>query len=171
MSRPSGRLGTLNWTLRHSLKEGDIGYLTYLHGTIYKQEYGYDTTFEAYVASGLAEFVESFKSSRDRIWIAERNDRIIGSIAIVGRSKLNAQLRWFFVHPGYRVYGIGRKLLREALGFSKRRKYNRVFLWTTRELYAARRLYLEAGFRKKQEKKHLIWGKAVNEERYDLLLR
>jgi GNAT superfamily N-acetyltransferase len=107
----------LNWAPRHSLKQGDIGYLTYLHGTIYKQEYGYDTTFESYVASGLAEFAESLKPSRDHIWIAERKDRIIGSIAIVGRSKVNAQLRWFFVHPGYRGHGIGRKLLREALRF------------------------------------------------------
>lgn len=171
MSGPSRRLGTLNWTLRHSLKQGDIGYLTYLHGTIYKQEYGYDTTFEAYVASGLAEFAGSSKPSRNRIWIAERNERIIGSIAIVGRSKLNAQLRWFFVHPGYRGHGIGRRLLGEALRFSKRRKYHRIFLWTTGELDAARRLYLEAGFRKIEEKKHTIWGKAVNEEKYDLLLR
>jgi GNAT superfamily N-acetyltransferase len=142
-----------------------------MHGIVYKQEYGYDTTFEAYVASGLAEFAESFKPGRDCIWIGERNERIIGSIAIVERSKLNAQLRWFFVHPGYRGHGIGRKLLREALRFSKRRKYERVFLWTTHELDVARHLYLDAGFRKTQEKKHMMWGKVVNEERYDLLLR
>jgi len=159
----------MSWTLRHSLKPGDLGYLTYLHGAVYKREYGYDTTFEAYVASGLAEFAEFFKPNVDRIWIAERNSNIIGSIAVVGRSKLNAQLRWFFVHPNYRGRGIGRKLMREALRFAKR-KYKRVFLWTTSELTTARILYLDAGFRKTLEKKHVIWGKTIVEERYDLLL-
>jgi len=160
---------TLNWTLRHSLRPGDIGYLTYLHGTLYKHEYGYDTTFEAYVAAGLADFVKSFKPERDRIWIAERNDRIIGSIAIVGRPRL-AQLRWFFVHPGYRRYGIGKKLLKEALEFSRRRKFETVFLWTTYELDVARHLYIEAGFKKTRQKKHKVWGKRVSEERYALRL-
>jgi len=160
----------MTWTLRHILKPGDIGYLTYLHGTTYNQEYGYDTAFEAYVASGLAEFADSFTPDRDRIWIAERKDRIIGSIAIVGRPKLNAQLRWFFVHPDYRGHGIGRKLMKEALRFSKQREYKRIFLWTTSELSKARSLYIKAGFRKTLEKRRVNWGKTINEERYDLLL-
>jgi len=160
----------LKWTLRHSLRPGDIGYLTYLHGTVYAREYGYDTTFEAYVAGGLAEFIQSFKQKKDRIWMAQADDRIVGSIALVARSKLEAQLRWFFVHPDYRGYGMGRKLLKEALRFSKRQKYKTVFLWTTSELDSARHLYIDVGFRKTNEKRHIIWGKTVTEERYDLHL-
>jgi ribosomal protein S18 acetylase RimI-like enzyme len=162
--------GTLKWTLRYSLRPGDIGYLTYLHGTVYAREYGYDTTFEAYVAGALAEFVQSFNSKRDRIWLAEAKHHIVGSVAIVRRSILKAQLRWFFVHPDYRGHGIGRKLLREGLRFSKRRKYKTVFLWTTSELDAARHLYVDSGFRKTNEKKHIIWGKEITEERYDVAL-
>ena len=161
----------MSWTIRHTIKPGDIGNLTYLHGTIYNREYDYNTAFEAYVASGLAEFADSFKPDRDRIWIAERKDRIIGSIAIVRRPKQDAQLRWFFVHPDYRGRGIGRKLLREALRFSKQRKYKNVFLWTTSDLDTARTLYLEAGFRKTLEKRHVSWGKTIIEERYNLVLK
>ena len=164
----TSEVGIMKWTLRHSFRPGELGYLTYLHGTVYAREYGYDTTFEAYVAEGLAEFIQSFKPKKDRIWLARAHDCVIGSVAIVGRSKLEAQLRWFFVHPEYRGCGIGKKLLTEALRFSKRQKYKTVFLWTTSELDAARHLYMNAGFRKTKETSRMIWGKTVKEERYDL---
>jgi N-acetylglutamate synthase-like GNAT family acetyltransferase len=160
----------MKWTLRHTVRPGDIGYLTYLHGTVYAREYKYDITFEAYVANGIAEFIQSFEPKKDRIWLAETHNRIIGSIAIVQRSKLEAQLRWFLIHPKYRRRGIGKELLKEALRFSKRRKYKTVFLWTTSELDTARHLYTIVGFRKTKETSHMIWGKVVKEERYDLHL-
>jgi ribosomal protein S18 acetylase RimI-like enzyme len=160
----------MKWKVRHTIRPGDIGYLTYLHGIVYAQEYKYDTTFEAYVANGIAEFIQSFEPKKDRIWLAETRNRIIGSIAIVRCSKLEAQLRWFLVHPKYRGRGIGKELLKEAVRFSKRRKYKTVFLWTTSELDAARHLYIGFGFRKTKETEHIIWGKAVKEERYDLRL-
>jgi GNAT superfamily N-acetyltransferase len=163
-------LSVLKWTLRHSLRPGDIGYLTYLHGTVYAREYGYDTTFEAYVANGLAEFVESFDPNKDRIWLAEAKQRIVGSIAIVGRSRGRAQLRWFFVHPDHRGHDIGRRLLKEAMQFCKKRKFRTVLLWTTSELDTARHLYQDLGFKKTQEKEHRRWGKVVMEEKYDMRL-
>jgi GNAT superfamily N-acetyltransferase len=137
---------------------------------VYARECGYNTSFEAYVADGLAEFIRSYSQKKDRIWLVEIKRRIVGSIAIVGRSRLKAQLRWFFVHPNYRGHGIGGRLLREALRFSRKRKYKTIFLWTTSELDAARHLYIDAGFTKKVEKRHRIWGKTVREERYDLRL-
>lgn len=163
-------MGNLKWTLRHSVRPGDIGYLIYLHGIIYAKEYRYDPTFEAYVAAGIADFIESFNPEEDRICLAEANRQIIGSIAVVGRSKRKAQLRWFFVHPAHRGRGLGKKLLNEALLFCKRRNYNTVFLWTTSELDAARHVYISAGFRKTSETRHKVWGKITREERYDLRL-
>ena len=163
-SKPSSK----KWTIRHYLKPGDIGYLTHLHGILYAKEYGYDITFEAYVAKGLAESVQSFSLDKDRIWLAETNNQIIGSIAIVGHSKLEAQLRWFLVHPNHRGLGLGRELIKAALLFCKEHKYKTIFLWTTSELNVARHLYLSAGFRKTEEKTHQIWGKTITEERYEL---
>ena len=156
------------WELRCYLKPEDIGYLTYLHGAVYAKEYGYDQTFEAYVARGLDEFLHSFRPDNDRMWLAETNDQIIGVIAVVGHSKDEAQLRWFLVHPGYRRLGLGGELMKEALSFCKERKYKTIFLWTTSELSAARHLYIRAGFKKTEGKTHEIWGKMVTEERYDL---
>jgi N-acetylglutamate synthase-like GNAT family acetyltransferase len=156
--------------IRDHLKPGDIGWLSYLHGTFYAQEYGYDQTFEAYVAKGLAKFVEKFNPETDRLWLAERDRQIVGSIAIVGQLQRTAQLRWFFVHPDYRRRGIGKQLLSEALQFCKEKKFKAVSLWTTSELDTARHLYTRAGFSKTEETAHTIWGKAVVEERYELRL-
>ena len=158
------------WELRCCLKPGDVGYLTYLHGVLYEREYGYDQTFEAYVAGGLAEFVQSFSPDKDRIWLAEMDDRIVGSIAIVGHSRVESQLRWLLVHPDYRGLGLGKELMKEALRFCKERGYKTIFLWTTSELSAARHLYTHAGFKKTEMKTHEVWGKRVTEERYELHL-
>jgi len=156
------------WKMRHCLKPGDIGYLIYLHGIFYAKECGYDQTFEAYVASGLAEFIRSYSPDKDRIWLGEINDQIVGSIAIVRNSKTEAQLRWFLVHPDYRGLGLGRELIKEALLFCKKHKYKTIFLWTASELSVACHLYTSVGFKKTEEKTHVIWGKRVTEERYDL---
>jgi N-acetylglutamate synthase-like GNAT family acetyltransferase len=156
--------------LRDHLKPGDIGWLIYLHGTFYAQEYGYDQTFETYVAEGLSEFVEKFNPKTDRLWLAERDGAIVGSIAIVGQPKRTAQLRWFFVHPKYRGCGVGKQLLSKALWFCKEKKFKVVSLWTTSELEIAHHLYTNAGFQKTEEITHTIWGKAVVEEHYELRL-
>jgi len=60
-----------NIKIRHNLKPGDIGYLTYLHGIIYSEEYGWDHTLEAYVAPPLAKFATS-QTDRERIRIVEK---------------------------------------------------------------------------------------------------
>ena len=159
-----------NWKIRHYLKPGDIGYLTYIHGIYYAKEYEYDQTFEAYVAEGLAKFVQSYNPNSDKIWIMEEENQIIGSIAIVGHSKLEAQLRWFFVHPNYQGLGLGKYLLNETIQFCKKQEFKVIFLWTTSELKTAIHLYLKFGFVKTEENSHKIWGKTVIEERYDLHL-
>jgi N-acetylglutamate synthase-like GNAT family acetyltransferase len=156
--------------IRTDIRPGDIGYIIYLHGLLYAQEYDLDHTFEGYVAAGLGEFAKSFDQSKDRLWVAEENGRILGSIAIVGQADGVAQLRWFLVTPGARGSGLGRTLLREALEFCRDSDFRSVFLWTLAELKTAGHLYEQAGFRKTEQKTHEIWGTVRTEERYDLTL-
>lgn len=157
--------------IRCHLQPGDIGYIIYLHGLSYGKEYGYDHTFEAYVAAGLGEFAQSFQPNKDGLWVAEMEGQMIGSIGIVRRSESAAQLRWFLVHPQKRGLGIGRALLHSALQFCKECKYETIFLWTISDLTIATHLYKSAGFTKTEEKTHKLWGKILTEERYDLHLR
>jgi GNAT superfamily N-acetyltransferase len=156
-------------TLRHDLRPGDLGSIIRLHGTVYAREYGFDTTFEAYVANPLAGFVLS-RTDRDRLWIAERGDHLAGCVAVVGTSPQEAQLRWFLVEPSARGAGLGRRLLGEAVAFSAGCGYGSLFLWTVSALEAAARLYGAFGFRKVEEKPGCRWGVPVTEERYVLHL-
>ncbi|MDM7912622.1 MAG: GNAT family N-acetyltransferase [Methanotrichaceae archaeon] len=156
-------------SLRHDLRPGDVGYITYLHGTLYAQDQGWDYTFDAYVASPLAEFARS-QSSRERIWILEKDGRIVGSAAVVKFSDKMAQLRWLLLDPSIRGQGIGRWLAEEALKFCRAAGYYYVFLWTVKTLTIATKLYQSLGFRATEEQTHELWGRIVTEVRYDLEL-
>jgi N-acetylglutamate synthase-like GNAT family acetyltransferase len=156
-------------TVRTHLRPGDIGRMVYLHGLIYAREYGFDHTFEAYVAFPLAALVQA-GSPRERIWIAERGQRMIGCVAIAAQSETVAQLRWFLVVPAERGQGLGRRLLGQAVEFCKQLKYRSIVLWTVDALTAAAALYREAGFRKVEQIPGRRWGVDVIEERYELHL-
>ncbi len=156
-----------NIKIRHDLKPGDIGYIAYLHGVLYAEEYGWDYTFEAYVAGPLAEFAKSY-GERERIWIVERDGMVAGSLAIIEASKEEAQLRWFLLHPDLRGQGIGRILIEEAIRFCKDSAYSLVYLWTVSALTQAAKLYLSAGFRPTEDNTRKLWGATVTEQRYDL---
>jgi N-acetylglutamate synthase-like GNAT family acetyltransferase len=156
-----------NLNIRNYLKPGDIGCLTYLHGVLYAQEYGWDYTFEAYVAGPLAEFAKA-RNERGRIWIVEKDANIAGSIAIVEASKEEAQLRWLLLHPDLRGQGVGKKLVKEAISFSKEKGYSSVFLWTVSALVAAGELYKRVGFQLTEENRHELWGAIVTEQRYEI---
>ena len=157
-------------TIRHTLRPGDIGYVTYLHGTLYAAECGWDHTFEAYVAGPLAEFATGHRD-RDRIWIVEAEGKVAGSIAIVEASPEEAQLRWFLLQPALRGKGIGKFLMNEAIGFCKEHHYSRIFLLTEISLTAAARLYESAGFQLTEQTTSKLWGSVVTEQRYVLNLR
>jgi GNAT superfamily N-acetyltransferase len=157
-------------TVRTNLKPGDLGAIVSLHGILYAREYGFDPTFEAYVAGPLAEFVRS-ATARERLWLAERAGRLLGCIAVVAATPQTAQLRWFLVDPAARGTGLGKRLLGEAVTFCKECGYRNLILWTVSALAAAGHLYRSAGFRKVEEKPGRRWGVAVVEEKYELVLR
>jgi GNAT superfamily N-acetyltransferase len=155
-------------TVRHDLRPGDMGRVIALHGVLYAEEYGFDHGFEAYVAETVAEFGRLARPDLDRLWVAEREGQLVGSIAIVGREDGAAQLRWFLVHPDARGSGLGRRLVHEALTFCRAAGYRSVYLWTVTGLDAAARLYVAAGFRKTETKPPAtLWGVDLAEERYD----
>lgn len=155
--------------IRDRLVPGDVGAIVRMHGLIYAREHGFDETFEAYVAGPLADCVLA-RRDRDRIWIAEDREGIVGSIAMVQADERTGQLRWFLVDPRARRGGMGRRMLASALRFARAANYERVVLWTVAGLEAAARLYRETGFEKVETKPGRMWGVSVVEERYELRL-
>jgi ribosomal protein S18 acetylase RimI-like enzyme len=155
--------------IRNTLNPGDLGEIVRLHGVLYEIEYRLDNTFEAYVAGPLSEFVLN-EDKRQRIWIVEADEKVVGCIAIVKHEEDVAQLRWFILTPESRGRGIGKHLMEEAIKYSREAGYKRIILWTFSELETAIALYTRWGFKKTDERAHHIWGRDLIEEKYELAL-
>src|SRR5215813_9147269 len=93
-------------TIRNELRPGDLGYVAHLHGRLYGVEYGYGIAFEMYVAAGLQEFYKNYDIGKDRAWICEHHDRMIGFLLLMHRENNAAQLRYFLIEPEYRRIGL-----------------------------------------------------------------
>ena len=156
-------------SIRTDLRPGDLGYVIYMHGALYSQEYGYTVQFENYVAKGLCEFYEKYSPERNRIWACEHNDRLIGFLLLMDRGHA-AQLRYFLIQPEYRGIGLGSKLMNLYMDFLRECAYKESYLWTTHELSTAASLYKRHGFKLTEEKESTAFGKPLKEQRYDLIL-
>lgn len=156
-------------TIRHDLRPGDMGALVSLHGVLYAREYGYDHTFEPYVAVPMAQFVLA-GSERGRIWIVERHETIAGCLAVVEASWEEAQLRWFLLSPEIRGLGLGRYLLTDVLSFCRAAGYRKAFLMTIDIHTEAARLYRSVGFAVTEEHQASLWGNVRTELRYEIRL-
>lgn len=156
-------------SIRIELRPGDLGYVIYLHGALYSQEYNYGLQFESYVAKGLCEFYEKYNPQRNRVWVCQHHDRIIGFLLLMDRGEA-AQLRYFLIEPEYRRIGLGSKLLNLYMDFLQECGYKESYLWTTHELLAAASLYKRRGFNLTEEKESTSFGKPLTEQRYDLIL-
>ena len=150
---------------------GAIGRITELHGIYYRQQAGFGLYFESKVACELAQFLGRYDSDRDGIWLALAHGRIEGSIVIDGLEAdgEGAHLRWFIVSDSLRGLGTGNKLITTALDFCRRRKYEKIYLWTFAGLDAARHLYEKNGFRLTKQQRGQQWGAEVDEQRFELI--
>ena len=157
-------------TIRTDIRPGDIGYITYLHGVLYNREYSYNYHFERYVAISFSEFMENYEPGKDRLWIVEDENTIVGSILIIGRSGNVAQLRYFILHPDYRGMGLGKRMMQLAMDFCRSAGYGSVYLWTASELDTAAHLYQRFGFKKTKQVISNHWGKEVVEDCYDAII-
>ena len=155
--------------IRTDLRAGDIGYVIYLHGYLYKKEYNYGIEFETYVAAGLAEFYQHYDRRKDRVWICEHKDKMVGFLLLMHRDEA-AQLRYFILEPEYRGIGLGNKLMDLYMDFLMHCRYKSSYLWTTDELPASAHLYQKFGFKLTEEKSSSAFGKDVKERRYDLVI-
>jgi GNAT superfamily N-acetyltransferase len=156
-------------SIRTELRPGDLGYVIYMHGDLYKREYDYGIQFEAYVAKGLCEFWEKYDPQRNRVWVCEQNDRMVGFLLLMDRGNA-AQLRYFLIQPEYRGIGLGSKLMSLYMDFMNECGYKKSYLWTTHELSTAAFLYKRVGFQLTEEKESTAFGKPLREQRYDLRL-
>jgi N-acetylglutamate synthase-like GNAT family acetyltransferase len=155
-------------SIRTVLQSGDIGYITYLHGVLYKKEYNYGIEFESYVAKGLHEFYAQYDPKTNRVWICEHEGKIVGFMLLMNRRE-TAQLRYFILLPQYRGIGLGNKLMQLYMDFLHLCKYQSSYLWTTEELHSAAHLYIKFGFRLIESKPSTAFGTPVVENKYEYI--
>ena len=155
--------------VRHDLRPGDLGYVIHMHGRLYGTEYNYGVLFEMYVARGLAEFYAQYGPDKDRVWICEHGDGIVGFLLLMHREDNAAQLRYFLLDPEYRGIGLGKRLMNLYMDFLHQCGYKSSYLWTTNEQEAAASLYKHFGFVLTEEKDSTAFGKSLKEQRYDLV--
>jgi len=149
---------------------GDLGWVVHRQGALYWREWGYDERFEALVAEIVAKFVQNFDAKRERCWIAERDEEIVGSVFLVKESEKVAKLRLLYVEPSARGLGIGGRLVAECVRFARQAGYEKIVLWTQDELDAARHVYEKAGFHVVEKKEHQSFGKDLTAEVWELEL-
>jgi len=151
---------------------GVVGKITELHAVYYFEHWGFDVTFETQVGKELSEFVRQFDEKRDGLWVAVKEGKFAGAIAIDGMRAFEegARLRWFIVAPQFQKAGIGKNLILQAVDFCRRRRYPKIYLWTFKGLESARRLYEAVNFRLCEENAVDQWGQHIKEQKYILHL-
>ena len=149
---------------------GDMGWVTYRHGVIYAQEYGWDATFEALVAQIVSDFTKNYNPARERCWIAEMDGEIVGSVFVVQASQDTAKLRLLLVEAKARGLGLGTRLVEECIRFARRSGYKKLTLWTNSVLVAARHIYQKTGFKIVDQEENHNFGKDLVSETWELEL-
>jgi len=151
-------------------RPGDYGWVVSRHGALYAEEYGWDQTFEGFVAGIVAEIVELAVSRKSRGWIAEIAGENAGCVFLVPRSEHVVQLRLLLVDSFARGRGLGMRLVEECIRFSRQAGYRKLMLWTNSVLDGAAQIYRRAGFKKVARKKHYSFGKNLVGETWQLKL-
>ena len=149
---------------------GDMGYVTYRHGVLYFEEYGWDITFEALVAQITADFIKNFDKDREKCIIAEQNGEILGSAFVVRYDDTTAKMRLVYVEPKARGMGLGSHLVKECIEFARRAGYKKMTLWTHSVLTAARHIYQKAGFILVASEDYRAFGCDQTSETWELTL-
>ncbi len=90
-----------------------------------------------------------------KIFFAESAGNIIGTVALMPtKNKLVFELTKMAVKPEYRNKGIGKKLLKKCIDYSKSNNYSSIILYSNKKLNNAIHLYRNFGFKEiKMEKK------------------
>lgn len=159
-----------NPILIRTYQPGDIEYIVKRHRELYEVEYGFNTKFGDYVEKYMHKFDICHDKTQENIWVAERERKVIGTIALVKVDDSTAQLRWFLIEPEIRGKGLGHTLMKTTIDFCKEKNYKHVLLWTVNILDTARHLYKSYGFNLTETQENEEWGCKLTEERWDLYL-
>lgn len=155
---------------------GDLAYIAHRQTVLYDLEYGFGNAYEAVVSTVIGEYINDYDPELEKCWIAEYDDKIVGSIFCVNGGDGIAKLRLLYVDPTARGMGLGAKLIDEVVKFARKKAYKKIEFWTVDCLDAALHLYQKAGFEQISSQpqtdfgNHLNSGKGINRQDWQLIL-
>jgi N-acetylglutamate synthase-like GNAT family acetyltransferase len=158
-----------SWRIRTRWRPGYFGRIVLAHGEFIAGECGFDHTFEQYVAGGLLEFCED-PNPGNRFWLVVQQEEVRGSIFLHVRSDCRAQIRWFWLHPDLRGFGLGRELLERLIDQAHTQSLSSIYLWTVAGLEASAHLYGRVGFCLTESESKHQWGREITEQKLELKL-
>lgn len=89
---------------------------------------------------------QQYSHPKGALLLAYKNELAVGCVGIREYEHDIAELKRLYVHPEYRSYKIGRKLLEMALDIAKKLHYNQIRLDTLPSQSQAQNLYRSFGF-------------------------
>jgi GNAT superfamily N-acetyltransferase len=159
-------------TVRRADRPGDMGWVVMAHGEVYDQQFGWNSDFEALVATIVADYADGHDPAREAAWIAEVDGQRAGCIFLVAGDQPDvAKLRILLVTPNGRGHGVGSQLVQTCLDFARETGYRQVTLWTNDVLVSARRIYESVGFVLTDQERHHSFGHDLVGQNWNLDLQ
>lgn len=161
--------------LAEGYRAGTIDRIAQMHAVYYAREWGFDSIFEAKIASDCAGFIGRYDPGIDLLLLALSGQAIVGSIIVdlndpassdPGGGDRGAHIRWFIMDDAIRGAGMGRKMMQRAVDHIDNFAGGKAWLTTFAGLDAARRVYEDFGFRLARERQDDTWGDPVHEQLY-----
>ncbi len=166
---PGQRSGEAEVVIREA-RMGDYSWVAHRQATLYRDEYGWDTEFEALVLEITVDVLNSKLHDGGKCWVAEQNGAILGSVFLVRGREQEAVLRLLYVEPDARGTGLGRRLAEECIASARQAGYRTMRLWTNDVLTEARHLYDSLGFVQVAQKQHADFGPSMTGQSLELNL-
>jgi GNAT superfamily N-acetyltransferase len=143
-----------------------------LHGRLYAEEYGLDSSMEAFVGSGVVRAaLRGWPQEQGGVWVVESGGRLAGCVGYTDEGGGTAVLRWFVLERPLRGQGLGRRLIAELMEEVRAAGFARIRLETFSELSAAARIYREHGFEVVESETGPRWGRdEITYQHYELVL-
>jgi GNAT superfamily N-acetyltransferase len=159
--------------VRRELDPGDVDAIVDLHDRVHRAEYGADEHWVQTIRFAIKGAVQRGwprERALGSVRLLERDDRIVGSLALVLQCPRVGNLDWFVLDAELRGRGLGRRLVSDLVAEARTRRMDKLKVETFSKLTAAARIYRGAGFSVAWQQEMDWHGERVTHQLYELTL-